>query len=258
MKLFYHTYGDGPPLIILHGLFGISDNWVSVGRKLGRFYKVYVPDLRNHGQSPHSPVFDFPAMEDDLLEFIESQDLETVMLMGHSLGGKIAMMFTLHQPQRVEKLIVVDISMRRYRHNREHQSLIDAMLSVDLLKVKTRSEVDDHLKRFLPSERLRQFALKNLYWRDKEHLAWRLNLNTINQNLHAVFEGVEISGLYTGHTLFIKGGNSSYISEEDIIEIKKKFPGALVRTITTATHWVHADAPGEFYEMVEQFLRTGQ
>jgi esterase len=113
MKLFFHAYGEGPPLIILHGLFGVSDNWVTTGRKLSEHFRVYIPDLRNHGHSPHSPVFDFPALEDDLLEFIETHELEKPVLMGHSLGGKTAMHFALHQPQMVEKLVCVNTRTTR-------------------------------------------------------------------------------------------------------------------------------------------------
>lgn len=254
MKLFFHTYGEGPPLIILHGLFGVSDNWVTTGRKLSEYFRVYIPDLRNHGHSPHSPVFDFPALEDDLLEFIETHELEKPVLMGHSLGGKTAMHFALHQPQMVEKLVVVDISLRKYPHNEEHQKLINAMLEADLSEAHTRGDVEKMLMRTIESRKLRQFVLKNLYWRERGKMGWRLNIKAINENLHAVFEGVTVSGEYGGPSLFIRGGLSKYVSDEDIETIKKKFPGAVVKTIAQATHWVHADAPGEFYEIVSGFL----
>jgi esterase len=254
MKLFFHTFGEGPPLIILHGLFGVSDNWVTIGKKLAEHYRVFIPDLRNHGRSPHSAVFDFPALEDDLLEFIETHDLEKPVLMGHSLGGKTAMHFALHQPQMVDKLVVVDISLRKYPHNEEHQMLINAILDADLAESHTRGDVDKQLMRTISSQKLRQFVLKNLYWRERGKMGWRLNIKAINENLHAIFEGVTVSGEYAGPSLFIRGGLSEYISDEDIETIRKKFPGAVVRTIAQATHWVHADAPGEFYEIVSDFL----
>lgn len=258
MKLFFHAFGEGPPLIILHGLFGVSDNWVTIGKKLSEHFRVYVPDLRNHGRSPHSAVFDFPALEDDLLEFIETHELEKPVLMGHSLGGKTAMHFALHQPQMVEKLVVVDISLRKYPHNTEHQMLINAMLDADLAEAHTRGDVEKLLMRTIESRKLRQFVLKNLYWRERGKMGWRLNIRAINENLHAIFEGVTVSGEYNGPSLFIRGGLSKYVSDEDIETIKNKFPGAVVRTIAQATHWIHADAPGEFYEIVSDFLLPHQ
>jgi len=258
VKLFFHSFGEGPPLVILHGLFGISDNWVTIGRKLSENFRVFIPDLRNHGHSPHSPVFDFPALEDDLLEFIETHELENPVLMGHSLGGKTAMHFALHQPQMVSRLIIVDISLRKYPHNAEHQALINAMLDADLSSAHSRSDVEKQLARTIESVALRQFVLKNIYWREKGKLGWRLNIKAINENLHAIFEGVTVSGEYAGPSLFIRGGRSKYVSDDDIAVIKTKFPGAVVKTIAHATHWVHADAPGEFYGIIRDFLLPPQ
>jgi esterase len=257
MKLFFRVYGQGPPVIILHGLFGLSDNWVTIGKRLSGSFTVYIPDLRNHGQSPHSPVFDFPSLEDDLLEFIETHELVKPIIIGHSLGGKTAMFFALHRPDLVSKLVIVDISLRRYPHNTEHQTLINAMLHVDMGAASSRSDVEKQLEPLVRSPKLRQFLMKSVYWRDSKRLGWRLNVKAINENLHAIFEGVEIHGTYTGPALFIRGGLSAYISDADIEVIKKKFPAAVVRTIPMATHWVHADAPGEFYDILSEFLVNG-
>ena len=254
MKLFYRQFGSGPPMVILHGLFGISDNWVSIARTLGEWYTVYVPDLRNHGQSPHSEVFDFNALEDDLLELTEEFSLNNFILIGHSLGGKTAMYFALHHPQSIKKLIVVDIGLKKAPVNTEHQMLINAMLGVDFSRAKARSDVDRQLEVAVTSQRLRQFLLKNVYWRDSRTLDWRLNLQVINENLLNIFEGVDIPARYTGPALFIRGGRSGYLREEDLEELKKKFPGALVKTIPEAGHWVHADSPGEFLQAVRAFL----
>lgn len=254
MKLFFHTFGNGPPLIILHGLFGLSDNWVSVGRQLASKFHVYIPDLRNHGHSPHSPIFDFPSLEDDLLEFYETHELASAVLLGHSLGGKIAMHFALHQPALADRLIIVDISLRKYPHNAEHQMLINAMAETDLSAMASRSELEKSLAEKIPDNRLRQFVLKNAAWRERGKLAWRLNLPAINENLHAIFEGVNAEGKYPGPALFIRGGRSHYVSDDDLVVIRKKFPGAVVETIAEASHWVHADAPGAFMELVESFL----
>ena len=253
MKLFCRQFGTGPPMVILHGLFGISDNWASIARALGEKYTVYVPDLRNHGQSPHSQVFDFNVMENDLLELTEESGLDRLVLMGHSLGGKIAMYFALHHPQKIKRLIIVDISLRRTGVNNEQQALLDAMQKVDFSMVHSRSDVERQLEVYVQSRRLRQFLLKNVYWRNNKTLDWRLNLPAINENLLNIFEGVQVSGKYTGPVLFIRGGNSGYITDEDLEELKNKFPGAVVKTIPKAGHWVHADSPGEFLKAVRAF-----
>ena len=254
MKLFCRQSGNGPPMVILHGLFGISDNWVSIARELGEQYTVYVPDLRNHGQSPHSDVLNFSALEDDLLELTEEYSLGEIVLMGHSLGGKTAMHFALHHPEKIKKLIIVDIGLRKTPADMEHQMLINAMLNVDLSKARARSDVDRQLETTVHSMRLRQFLLKNVYWRNKHALDWRLNLPAINDNLLNMLEGVDIPGQYTGPVLFIRGGRSDYIRDEDLGELKNKFPGLLVKTIPEAGHWVHADSPGVFLQAVRAFL----
>ncbi|MCX6282438.1 MAG: alpha/beta fold hydrolase [Bacteroidetes bacterium] len=254
MKLFCRQFGSGPPMVILHGLFGISDNWVSIARTLGEQYTVYVPDLRNHGQSPHSPVFDFNVLEDDLLGLIEEYGLENIILAGHSLGGKTAMYFALHHPQMIKKLVIVDISLRKAPVNTEHQMLIDAMLNVDFSRVSARSDVDRQLQATVKSQRLRQFLLKNVYWRDDKTLDWRLNLHAINENLLNIFEGVDVPLQYSGPALLIRGGRSGYVMDEDFVDLKNKFPGLVVKTIPEAGHWVHADSPGEFLEALRAFL----
>ena len=254
MKLFTRQFGTGRPVIVLHGLFGLSDNWATFGRLLSGHYSVYIPDLRNHGQSPHSSVFDFPSLENDLVELVEEHGLNDIFLIGHSLGGKTAMFFTLHHPEMVKKLVVVDISLRKSPPNREHQLLLDAMMAVDFSMAKSRGDVEKQLQTQVKSLKLRQFLLKNIYWRDRHSLGWRLNLGAINENLLSVFEGVNASGIFVGPTLFIRGGSSDYIRDADLDEMKTKFPGAEVKTIANASHWVHADAPGEFYGLVKNFL----
>jgi esterase len=254
MKLFWRHYGEGPPLVILHGLFGLSDNWVSFGRLFGERYSVYIPDLRNHGQSPHSTIFDFPALEQDLDELAEETGPDPILLMGHSLGGKVAMFYALHQPGRVRKLVVVDISLRRSPPNREHQQLLNAMMAVDFTTARSRSDVDRQLEPLVPDGKLRQFLLKSVYWRDRHTLDWRLNLRTINENLLSIFEGVDTAGWYGGPTLFVRGGESGYVRDEDIPGLLEKFPAGEIKTIAGASHWVHADAPALFYATVSGFL----
>ena len=256
MRLFYRDFGTGKPVIILHGLFGISDNWVTFGRQLSEQYRVLIPDLRNHGSSPHSSSFDFPSLVVDLHDFIEEHDLDKIILIGHSLGGKISMYFSLQYPELVSKLVVVDISLRKSPPDRNHQHLLRAMMSVDFTMAKSRSDVDRQLAENVKSLKLRQFLLKNVYWRNKHTLDWRLNLKAINDNLLSVFEGVNQHGTYTGPALFIKGALSDYILDSDIPALTEKFPGAEVKSIANAAHWVHADAPGEFYQVVSGFLNS--
>ena len=164
------------------------------------------------------------------------------------------MFFAIHHPEIVNKLVVVDISPRKSLSADSHQMLLNAMLSVDLSSVQSRSEADKKLSPMVHSEKLRQFLLKNLYWRDRNTLDWRLNLRSINENLPSIFEAVIDPGPFTGPALFIRGGSSDYIPDSDLSEIQRKFPGASVKTIENASHWVHADAPGEFYLLVKDFL----
>lgn len=255
MKLFYRTYGEGKPLIILHGLFGLSDNWVSFAKKIAeRNYKVYVVDQRNHGQSPHSDVFNYLAMTDDLYEFIEDNDIEHPILLGHSMGGKVSIRFALENPELISKAIIVDISLREYPKRTTHEKIIDAMRRVDFGMVSSRKEVDMLLTERLPDFSLRQFIMKNLYWENKKQLAWKINFEAICDNLDELFDGVDTIDKFEKPALFIKGGLSDYILEEDLPMIEYNFPNSKVVTIEHASHWVHAEAPKQFYKIVTEFL----
>ena len=256
MELFYRQFGEGRPLIILHGIFGISDNWVSFGKKMAaQGYHVYIPDQRNHGRSPHHSAFNYYALTEDLLEFIEDQNIREPVILGHSMGGKVAMRFTLENPTSVRALVVVDTSLRTYVSHSQHRELIDAMKSVDFKKLTSRQEVGTNLRGRIESARIRQFLMKNLFWKEKGLLAWRINLDAIDLNLESMYDGVFYSTIYKNPVLFIRGGRSDYITEEDIPVIKKSFPNADVITIAEGTHWVHADAPTGFYHAVSGFLK---
>ena len=255
MNLFFQEFGSGPSLIIVHGLFGMSDNWVSLGKKFAKDFRVIIPDLRNHGRSPHSPLFDFPSMEEDILELIEEETKGEVLLLGHSLGGRIAVNLALHHPQLIKKLVIVDIGLRKYPPFEEQLHLLNVMQQLDLEGIKRRSDAERKLEHLTPSLRLRQFLLKNLYWLKRDKLAWRINLQVISENIPSLFEANEVPGVFRGPTLFIKGERSDYIGEEDRELINKKFPGSRIETIEGASHWVHADRPGEFYQVVSDFLK---
>jgi esterase len=255
MKLFYRHYGEGQPVIILHGILGISDNWVTIGRRLAEKFEVFIPDQRNHGQSPHSGTFSYYALTDDLFEFIEDHQIAKPILIGHSMGGKVAMNYTLEHPHRIEKLIVVDISVRNYPARRQHLDIMDAMLSVDFDHHSTREEIEEIIQEKIKSPAIAGFILKNLYRIGKKRLAWRLNIRSIYQNIENVFEGVELPYSSDIPALFIKGGDSDYILEDDYPMILKKFPNAKFKTIEKASHWVHADAPDELCKTLSEFLR---
>lgn len=255
MQLFFRKFGQGKPLIILHGLFGISDNWVSFGKKIAELgYEVYIPDQRNHGQSPHSPVFNYLALVDDLFEFIDEHDLEEAVVLGHSMGGKVAMRFALENPQFLSKLIVVDISLRAYQARPHHKNIIRAMKEVDFSQVSSRKQVEKILIQRIQDPKIRLFVMKNLHRIDAANFEWRLNLDAICDHLDQMFDGIDITEPFTKPSLFIRGGASDYVMDKDIPPINKAFPDNRLYTIEGATHWVHAEAPELFYQYVKEFL----
>ena len=254
MKLFFREFGQGHPAIILHGLFGQSDNWVTVGRRIADQFHVYIPDQRNHGQSPHTSIHSFPAMADDLAEFIEDHDIENPILIGHSMGGKVAMTYALENPEKVKKLVVVDISPRKYPERITHTQVIGQMLNIDLENTATRGEVEKILNLRITDTRVRMFIMKNLYYKIHGKLAWRLNLDAINQSMDLLFDGIRSENQYKGPTLFIRGGKSDYVPDDDITLITSLFPEAVIKTISGASHWVHADAPEELCYLLSEFL----
>lgn len=254
MQLHFREYGEGQPMIIIHGLYGISDNWVNHARILAENYKVYIPDMRNHGQSGHSNFFNYEVMAEDITEFIEQHEIENPVIMGHSMGGKIAMKFALDNPDLVQKLIVIDMSMRQYNLRAFHSKIINAMLDIDFSKVKSRKEVDDYLAKTIEDARIRLFVMKNLYWTERKTLSWRLNLKAIIENIDAIFEGISSQQSFNKPSLFIRGQKSDYVRDEDFDLIKKQFTNSELKTIPNAGHWVQADEPELFIKILKDFL----
>lgn len=254
MKLFYHALGEGEPLMILHGLFGISDNWMGMGKILSERYRVIIPDLRNHGRSPYADAFSYPAMGEDLMELLESLHITTLNLLGHSMGGKLAMYFATNHPEMVEKLVVVDISPRKTRARQIHFKLLRAMKSVNFDDVHSRQDVDDMLRKFIIDTSLRQFILKNLTRLDYGRYAWRINIEGIEKNMDEIMEDVTPQIPYQKPTLFIRGGNSDYITQEDVNEMPKTFPLHRLETIPGADHWVHAEKSEQMVVLLNDFL----
>ena len=251
MKLHYKKTGNGNPVIILHGLFGMLDNWTMIAKELAENFTVYLVDQRNHGRSPHDEQFNYEVMAEDLMEFMENENLDSAHIIGHSLGGKTAMKFAQNNPNYIEKLIVVDIAPKVYPVH--HDEIIAALKSVNLTHLKRRTEADETLKQSIKEESIRQFLLKSLYWKSKGELAWRFNLKTIANNIENVGQENH-DRQFNGETLFIKGGSSSYILKEDIEDIKLIFPNAKVREVPNADHWVHAEQPKVFLQIVTDFL----
>lgn len=252
MQLNYKSMGQGRPLVMLHGLFGSLDNWLGVAPKLARHFQVFLLDLRNHGASPHSPEMNYPALAADVAEFFDAQKLDAANLLGHSLGGKVAMQFEFTFPARVEKLIVVDIAPRAYPH--EHDVIFAALLALDLKQFHSRGEVEEALAPAIPDLALRRFLLKNLKSVSGSTYEWRIPLNAIFENYPKLCRALAAQGLFTKPALFIRGGQSTYINDIDAALIHQIFPAAKIETIPEARHWVHADAPDEFVRIVSEFL----
>lgn len=253
MQLHYRQMGQGDPLIILHGLFGMGDNWLTIGRRLAEKHTVYLLDQRNHGLSEHSARFDYEALSEDLARFIAQQNLSRVTLMGHSMGGKTAMLFALRNPHKLKRLVVVDIAPKAY--NRPYFKLfINALSAVPLQDISSRQQVDEHLSKVIPQKSIRQFLLKNLA-RDREnHFYWRINLPAIAANLHEIMKSVDGLQPFNGPALFVRGQKSDYILDEDFIAIKRLFPNSRLVTIPGASHWLHAEAPDILCDHLKTFF----
>ncbi len=255
MKLSFRKLGSGKPLFILHGLFGSSDNWQTLGKQFAENFTVYFIDQRNHGRSPHSAEHNYRLMSDDILELIQDENLDKVILMGHSMGGKTAMQFAVNHPEKVEKLIVVDIAPKKYPVT--NRDIIEALEKVNLDVVKTRKEVEEILSKEISNVGTLQFLLKNLYWNDDQKLAWRFNLEALKNNIALVGEATPMpSAPLQIPVLFVKGGKSDHIFTADTKLIYEMFANVKIETIPDAGHWVHADKPKEFYEVVSAFLKA--
>ncbi|MES2627601.1 MAG: alpha/beta fold hydrolase [Bacteroidota bacterium] len=251
MKLHYRKLGSGKPLIILHGLFGSSDNWQTLGRKYAETFTVYLVDQRNHGHSPRSDDFSYELMAEDLNELMQDEQLESALLLGHSMGGKTVMTFTQLYPEKVEKLIVADIGPQEYPPH--HQTILEALNSVDLAVMNTRKAVEDHINQYIPDAGTKQFLMKNLYWNDDQKLDWRINIPVLTEKMPVITQGIPSQQVET-ETLFLRGGKSGYIRDEDLDAIKDQFPNSTVYTIEEAGHWLHAESPEEFYKVTMEFL----
>ncbi|MDX5436595.1 MAG: alpha/beta fold hydrolase [Pontibacter sp.] len=255
MKLHYKEMGHGQPLLILHGLFGTLDNWATLAKRFAEHYNVFLVDLRNHGRSPHSEQHDYDAMADDVLRLVDELGIPTPAIMGHSMGGKVAMKYALKYPTRLTKLIVVDIAPKAYPPH--HDEIIEALQSVDLSQTTSRSEIDAQLAKSIKEEDVRLFLMKNLYRKEDSTFGWRMNIDALEKNYDQIAAAITADVPFKKHALFIKGGRSGYIKQEDIYgSIEHLFTLVEVETIPEAGHWVHAEAPDKVYNLVTRFLET--
>jgi esterase len=252
MRVYFECYGAGRPLLVLHGLFGSLENWRTLSKTFSRSFAVFAIDQRNHGRSPHSDIFTYPAMAEDLKEFMQQRGLSSAHLLGHSLGGKTAMQLAVAYPEMVNKLVVVDIAPKAYPPG--HDDIFHALYTLDIKAFRSRQEADTQLSATIPDAALRQFLLKNLEREASGTLRWRINLDSIHSNYAEILKEIRTDHPFDKPTLFIKGGQSDYIRQGDEPLIRQAFPQAQLVTIPAAGHWVHAEAPQEFARLVLEFL----
>ena len=253
MEILHSTIlGNGQPLLILHGYFGMSDNWKSLGNQFAKNFEVHLIDQRNHGRSFHSDEFDYELLVEDLHYYIEQHHLQKVILLGHSMGGKVVMQFAVTYPDLVDKLIVADISPKYYKPH--HEYILSALNSVNFTLHTTRKKVEEVLKIDINEQEVIQFLLKNVYWKSKGELAFRFNLHSLTENNQEVGAALPSFTHFDGETLFLSGENSNYITKEDTPLISAHFSNSQIITVKNAGHWLHAENPVQFYNEVVSFL----
>ncbi|MFK7781359.1 alpha/beta fold hydrolase [Psychroserpens sp.] len=253
MKLHSNIIGQGQPFIILHGFLGMSDNWKTLGKKFSETgFQVHLVDQRNHGRSFHNDEFNYEVLADDLKDYCKQHNLEEIILLGHSMGGKTAMLFATLYPNLVSKLLIADISPRFYPIH--HDAILNGLSALDFSKIKSRGEADDLLSQYVTEAGTRMFLLKNLYWIEKGQLGLRINLEVLKENVSEVGEALPLHSKFEKPTLFLRGDKSEYVMPNDENLIKQHFPLSEVETIPNAGHWLHAENPKDFYESVLNFI----
>jgi esterase len=261
MKLFFKHFGSGPPLIILHGLYGSGDNWYSIGKALSNHFEIFLVDLRNHGSSPHDPEMSNSVMTSDLIEFFSEREIEKACIIGHSMGGKVAMRFALQNPDKLSKLVIVDVAMRSYEgsenYDREaglHKRIIESLGRLNISNSKSRNEVDLELSTFIKQKTLRDFLLKNLKRRTNGEFYWSLNIESLKNNIFNILEGIESGdNTFNGPVMLIVGKQSDYVTIKDYVKFRQVFPHIRIEEVE-AGHWVHAEQPEKTIELLTEFL----
>jgi len=250
--LYANILGSGEPLLIIHGFLGMGDNWKSLGRKFSEGYEVHLIDQRNHGRSFHAEEFSYEILVDDLINYINYYQLDKVNILGHSMGGKTAMLFAVTHSEKVKKLIVADIGPKFYP--RHHDIILKGLSAVDFTRQKSRKEIEEVLQEYIPEIGIRQFLLKNVYWKTKRQLAFRFNLYSLIDTIDEIGAALPSLAMFEGNTLFLRGENSGYINDDDKVLIEAHFPKATIVTVKNAGHWLHAENPTDFYDYVVSFL----
>ena len=252
--LYSKIEGQGKPLLILHGFMGMSDNWKTLGSQyVQEGFQVHILDLRNHGRSFHSDIFNYEVMVQDVVDYCKENNLTNIDCIGHSMGGKVAMLLATQFPNLVDQLIVADIGPKFYPQH--HQTILEGLNAVDFSLKPSRSEVEVIISQFIPDFGTRQFLLKSLYWVEPGQLAFRFNLPVFNIQIEQIGTALPDNAIFEKPTLFIRGGNSSYILDSDFEEIKQHFPLAVINTIANVGHWLHAEKPQDFFELTKNFLK---
>ena len=245
--------GQGEPVIMLHGLYGSGNNWRGIARALENDYRVLRPDLRNHGQSPHDPDMDYRSMAADVVALMDASGIDRASLIGHSMGGKVAMALALMHPERLERLVVVDIAPVTYDHSQEHGGIIRALQAIDLASVKSREDADRQLEERITTPMVRQFLLTNLQ-RQGDGWSWRIPLDILADQLPVIQSWPSaLANSWAGPACFLYGGNSSYVNQAGIAEARQRFPNAQFDCIEGVGHWVHAEAPAAFIDRIQHF-----
>ena len=257
MTLFYKKLGKGPPMLILPGLLGSTDNWQWIAKQLASHYTLYLVDLRNHGQSPHSTVMTYEAMAADVQALLAQQALEAPVLIGHSMGGKVAMQVAQTYPQVLAKLIVVDIAPRAYDMTRLAK-IVQALKQTPLQKLRTRAEVDRYLSPSIPNAVVRLYCMKNLCRDEQGRLVWSSNMPALADSILHLEQAVSHQAPFTKPTLFVKADQSDYIQPQDLPLIKTLFPNYILAYIKDATHWVNCHQPQALLKVLAQFLQHTQ
>lgn len=257
MKLFVRESGSGSPLIILHGLFGMSDNWMTMAKRFSENqFHVLATDLRNHGQSPHSEEWNFKVMAEDVFELMQDKNISAAAVIGHSLGGKVAMQMAAMQPEKLSALVVVDMTPKKYPV--VHGSIISALNEVKIETLSSRKEAEEILSQKIKDIATLQFLLKNIYWNETasgKMLAWRFNLDVISKKIENGSEEIRFPETIDLPALLLRGEHSDYVTDEDLTDFKKTFLNSEAVTIKNSGHWIHADQPEEFFNVVMAFLK---
>ena len=253
IQLNYKSFGQGPPLIIVHGLFGTLDNWQTIAKQFGSAYSVFLIDQRNHGRSPHvDGLFNYKILAEDLKDFLEQNWIYKTSLIGHSMGGKTILQFATEYPEMIDKMVVVDIGPKSYQGG--HETVLEALAAVPVETLADRQQAEQILSSKIGEMGTVQFLLKNLSRKKEGGFEWKMNLKNLVENYSNILAAIDIPEPCMVETLFVRGGNSDYLTDSDYPLLKQQYPNGTIATIEGAGHWVHADKPQELYTLASQFL----